>query len=164
MTHDRKRVSTDQAIKILSVAIYSTGLFLPSIVGLIVRAIVSAQGLPVVSIAEGAFWMVLFAACFFPPFAVLGWLAQLILNGFQKSSPHRVRPTFFLFGGAFVGMTIVLGSLLPNILKRIDFVAGVLALWIITIPAFLLYGAAGSVAGALLGWIIWRVGSYYKIS
>lgn len=162
MTYDRKSVSTDQAIKILSVAIYYTGLLLPSIGGLIVLAIVSAQGLPVVGVGEGAFWIFLFTICFFPPFRVLAWLAHLILNRVRKNVLHRFRPTFFVFGGAYVGMTIVLTSFLPNILKRIDFVAHVVVLWMITIPGFLLYGFVGSVAGALVGWIIWRVGSYYE--
>ena len=142
-----------RSIRNLVGAACAAGILLPSILGLLIRAVLSAKGVQVASLSEGLVWIfpLTLMVCF--PFAAFALIAELSLKKAYAKRKSRFQMRLRVFKGALIGMIIVLGILLISVLQNIESIAYFIAFWPITIPAVMLYALAGGLIGAIVGWI-----------
>ena len=141
------------------------GLALPVVVGLAARAHLQSQGVPVVSVGQGAVLLVPVIILHEVPFAILALIVRRMLSDVPQSDDERYLPRVFASVGAFLGLAGVLGFQLFDTMSYPggfgEVVGMMIALWIITIPLLLVFGAMGIVAGGAAGILVWLVVSRF---
>ena len=156
MSRDPKRDSAHRSVRILVGAICITGLILPAGLGLAIRCLLAAKGVSVVSLAEGAQWVVPLTFVFFLPFGLFALIAWYSLGRAGQRSQSRFRARLFISSGVLLGMTAALGYVLIHILQTIKGVADAVAFWPFTIAGVFLWAIGGGMVGAIFGWIAWH--------
>lgn len=153
----RDHTPAGRSTRILVGSILATGLLLPAFLGAIVRTILVAKGVQVVSWSLGAMWLFPLTFLFFIPFALLAFLTRFTLLRIIARETMTFQKWWHIFVGAFLGVALKLGFLLTDILQSIEAIAHMVALWPITIFLVLIRATGGAFIGAAIGWIVWAV-------
>lgn len=147
----------NHSIILLVKSIIITGLLLPSVLAIIVRTYLWTKGVDVVSLIEGAKWIIPLTIVFFVPFLILAFLTRRILLRTLKRNKAVFSKWLNICVGALIGTTTILGYLLVGILQSMEAVAYWPFLWPITLPRELLHASGGALLGGLFGWLWWVV-------
>lgn len=144
-------------IRIFVLSVCLTGLLLPSVLGLLVRAVLASRGVNVISLSQGATWMAPLTLLFLIPFLLFALLVKRVMRCTLSPAPCRYRVRLYVLAGAFAGMTATLAYLLTAWLQTAEGIGMVVAMAAITGPIVLFLAVCGALAGAGLGWLVWRV-------
>jgi len=126
-------------------AIFVTGFLLPSIIGLIVYASLTAKGAGVVPLREGASLTFYLGLANLIPYSILALLCHISLRGLGDSGFVERTMRWHMCWGAFIGLTLVSSFLVWLLLMDVD---QVYWLWF---PPILITFVMGLATGAALG-------------
>lgn len=129
--------------------IIGTGLAWPSILGVIVREVLKAQGKPVVPLGKGVTCVIAGTFFFAAPFVALAFLGKSLLKRALSEDASQVSKKRFILVGACVGA----GISLSVVWGMHDFFQGESIAVLIFAPFSPFYvGFIGAAAGALIAW------------
>jgi len=144
-------------------AIWIGGLILTPLVGLAARQALAARGIAVVDLSRGASLIVPITLFFEVPFVILAAILRRLLRKTVRTEPEALRKWLYTSWGAFAGMAAALGYVQYDTFLYsgpggfAEVVGMMMALWMLTLPAFLAIGAVGAGVGAVLGQLLWRL-------
>ena len=140
----------------LLAGIVLTGLFLPSLMGIVIRLALSARGVDVVTWEQGARWMLPLTLFFLPAYLLLAGLAYRRLLHRVIRRGQALGRWWHVFLGAYLGLVTISIYLLATSLQHIRDTAHLIAFWPLTLPWISLWLLAGAATGALCGGVLWR--------
>ena len=144
--------------------IYVTGLLLPAILGLIIRAILAAKGIEVVSLSQGLEWVIPLTLFFLVPFVLYGLATNFFLSKAVRGTLAELQKKSHICVGGFMGMSMSLGYLLIIILQSIEGIAHAVAFFPFLIIGIILWASGGILAGFILGWAVWKIRKNYVMN
>lgn len=137
--------------------VFLTGLLLPAVLGIVIRTIIAAKGVPVATWTEGVAWVLPLTLFILIPYALLAFYSRHVLLKVRDKPAARFQMWLYIFIGAYAGMTSSLSFLLVQVLQSIRDIAHVVAFWPFTIVGVLLWAMGGAFIAGLVGWIVWAI-------
>lgn len=150
-----ERPRPDRSIRALVLSICATGFLLPSFWGMVVRAVLVARGVAVVSWSQGAALIGPLTILFLFPWIFFALLTNSVLSTVNRRNPREVPKWLHMFLAGFIGLTLTFSFLLIDLLQDVGETPLFLAMFPFTVFVPLLLGAGGVVLGALAGWLVW---------
>ena len=151
------------SVRRLSRIVMISGLIIPALVGVVARFVLQSRGVDVVSWGQGAALLMPLTLLFLVPFLGLVLVASQVIRKKIADKPGDLQMWLHIYAGAFVGVACISVNFLydsltysgPGGLAEVVFM--MMALWMVTVPALLAYGAAGALAGGVLGRLVYQL-------